>query len=840
MSHRSRFRFIARTLLVGGIALGLGTSASAQADDSLLFRRIASIPAFLNASIDAPSVAEIVAAARQGTLLVYTDALSGRIGFVDITDPAAPVADGAIVTDGEPTSVAVLGDYALAVVNTSKNFVKTSGVVLVIDVNTRGVVAEIPLDGQPDAIALSKDGRFAAIAIENERDEGLGNGQPPQAPGGFLAILDLIGAPAEWTVRNVDLAGVPTLFPEDPEPEFVAINDANVVVITLQENNHIALVDLETGLVTGHFPAGAVDLGKIDVANNNLIELTGVKPNVAREPDAIAWISDRAFATANEGDLFGGSRGFTIFGDDGSVLFDAGHEYEWLAVRVAQYPDQRSGSKGTEPEGLTYAEFEGASGPERLLFVAAERGSFVAVYRLPGECLGDVSGDGAVDGADLSIVLGAWGSSNPGSADLDGDGAVTAADVAVLLGQWGYCPVTPEFVQVLPSAARPEGLLAIPERNLFVTASELDDRAGKVRSTITIYQGGTESTYPSFTSVDRPDGSPMPWGALSGFIADAKDDGTVYAIHDNIYRRTRIFTIDVSTTPGVIQAELPLSDPSGLLLTALSELKAELPNTPSFNPASFTNADGTVNVDGEGIAIAQGGGFWIAHEGGGNLVDGVSNPASFPFLSPNMLIKAGTDGTITDVVLLPLDLTRNQLRFGFEGVASVEENGIEIVYVCFQREWPAAGDAPNLAKIGRYDTSTGAWSFASYPLDLPTSPNGGWVGVSEITALGDGEFVVIERDDQAGSDARVKRLYTYSLAGIGFSQLEGGPLPVVAKTLARDLVAQGDFDAGVILEKIESTAVLSNGRTLVITDNDGVGNTSGETRMLDLGILFPR
>jgi len=50
----------------------------------------------------------------------------------------------------------------------------------------------------------------------------------------------------------------------------------------------------------------------------------------------------------------------------------------------------------------------------------------------------DLNGDGAVGGADLAIMLGAWGSC-PGSwcaADLNGDGIVGGADLATLLSAW--------------------------------------------------------------------------------------------------------------------------------------------------------------------------------------------------------------------------------------------------------------------------------------------------------------------------------------------------------------------------------------------------------------------
>ncbi|MDG2029362.1 MAG: hypothetical protein P8J45_00005, partial [Phycisphaerales bacterium] len=58
-------------------------------------------------------------------------------------------------------------------------------------------------------------------------------------------------------------------------------------------------------------------------------------------------------------------------------------------------------------------------------------------------CPADIDGSGSVDGADLSMLLGAWGvCTDPGDcpADIDGDGAVTGADLSMLLGAWGACP----------------------------------------------------------------------------------------------------------------------------------------------------------------------------------------------------------------------------------------------------------------------------------------------------------------------------------------------------------------------------------------------------------------
>ncbi|MFM7799579.1 MAG: hypothetical protein ACKPBA_11445 [Planctomycetota bacterium] len=57
-------------------------------------------------------------------------------------------------------------------------------------------------------------------------------------------------------------------------------------------------------------------------------------------------------------------------------------------------------------------------------------------------CPGDLDGDGSVGGADLGLLLGAWGAcpGTPCLGDLNLDGEVNGADLGLLLGQWGPCP----------------------------------------------------------------------------------------------------------------------------------------------------------------------------------------------------------------------------------------------------------------------------------------------------------------------------------------------------------------------------------------------------------------
>ncbi|MCA9284785.1 MAG: right-handed parallel beta-helix repeat-containing protein [Phycisphaerales bacterium] len=60
---------------------------------------------------------------------------------------------------------------------------------------------------------------------------------------------------------------------------------------------------------------------------------------------------------------------------------------------------------------------------------------------MPAQCVGDLTDDQVVDGADLGILLGLWGPCPGCAADLNDDGQVNGADLGILLGAWGPCPL---------------------------------------------------------------------------------------------------------------------------------------------------------------------------------------------------------------------------------------------------------------------------------------------------------------------------------------------------------------------------------------------------------------
>lgn len=489
-----------RAALTAALLASVAVPASAEQ----VFNRIASFPVASNLpkGEDKPTSSEIITATADGNTLIYSDAPGGTIGFIDITDAKAPKAGGSIAIDGEPNSVAAAGPKVLITIDKTKDLTKPAGQLGVIDIASKKLEATCDLGGQPDSVVVAPDGTFAAIAIENQRDEELNDGALPQLPAGELLIVSLKnGVPVCDSIRHVDVTGLATVAPEDPEPEFVNINANGEIALTLQENNHVIIIDSKTAKVTSHFTAGTVDLEGVDAKTDGSLNFSGKLTAVPREPDAVKWLGTDRLVIANEGDYKGGSRGFTIFDRSGKVVFDAGMTLEHEIARLGHFPEKRAKNKGIEPEGMEAAVFNG----QQYFFVLSERGSMIAVYKDTG--------------------------------------------------------ATPELVQLLPSGISPEGAVAIPGRNLLASANEADlGEDGGARSYVMLYElAEGEKTYPTLKSNDI-DGKVVGWGALSGLVGDAEKDGTFYAVSDSVYAmQPSIFTIDATKKPAEITSVLGIT-----------------------------------------------------------------------------------------------------------------------------------------------------------------------------------------------------------------------------------------------------------------------------------------
>lgn len=723
--------------LTTALAALLAASTASTASAEPVFNRVASFAVADNLSADADkksvTSAEIITASEDGNLLVYSDSPLKAIGFIDITDPRAPKAGGILSFEGEPTSVAIAGAKALVAVNTRESFVKPSGFLATVDLATKTMDAACDLGGQPDSVAINKDKTLAAIAIENERDEDVNDGQIPQLPAGDLVIVSLKdGAPDCASIKHVTLTGLANVAGDDPEPEFVAFNSQDEIALTLQENNHIIIIDGTTGVVKTHFSAGTTNLSGVDAKRDGALAFTGELKDVKREPDAVKWLDDNRLVIANEGDYQGGARGFTIFDKTGKVLFESGTSFEHAAAALGHYPDKRSSAKGIEPEGLEAATF----GEDKLFFVLAERASVVGVYK------------------------------------------DTGAD--------------PELKQILPSGVSPEGAVAIPGRNLLATANEVDlVEDGGARSHVMIYERaeGT-AAYPQIASAEK-DGVPLGFGALSGLAAIKDKPGMLHAVNDSVYSsQPRIFTIDATKSPALITEALTI--------------------TRDGAPAQKLDIEGITN-DGEG-------GFWLASEG-----DAAK-------LYANALIHVNAKGQIKAEIALPEELRASEIRSGFEGITSVGEGDDRTLWMAVQREWK--GDEKGFVKLLSYNPASKQWGAVRYPLEKTEE---GWVGLSEITVHGDHAYI-IERDNLIGNAAKLKKIYRVALADLKPAKL-GGELPVVEKEEVRDLIPDLKALGGYVVDKVEGFTVDAAGNGYVVTDNDGVDDSSGETLFFQIGTM---
>lgn len=673
--------------------------------------------------------AEIVSASDDGMTLVYTDSPLGVIGLVDIADPRMPKPLGNIDVGGEPTTAHFIGAKIFVGVDTSESFIAPSGKLVTVDLATRAVEAECDIGGQPDSVARSADGSFLAIAIENQRDEDVNDGAIPQMPAGYMVKMAIKDGVVDCAgQQRIAVTGLAEVGGDDPEPEFVDINDQGEIALTMQENNDIVVIGAD-GSIASHFSAGSVDLAGIDTKRDGKLDFSGSKDAVAREPDGIKWIDVDHFAIANEGDWQGGSRSFTIFNKDGSVVYESGPSLEQAIVAIGHYPEHRSHSKGVELESVEAGVFGGTP----LLFVGSERGSVIGVY--------DVSN-----------------------------------------------PAAPVLRQILPSGISPEGMVAIPQRNLFATANEVDLREdGLAPAHVMVYEFGEgTAAYPMITSAGSD--ALIGWGALSGLAADPAVAGRLYAVSDSVYAaQPRIFTIDALQTPARITAEMTV--------------------TRGGAPAQ--------KLDLEGIAADGQGGFWLASEGRSDR------------LIPHAIYRVNDKGEIKEEIGLPPELLDFEIRFGFEGI-TVDGDWL---WMAVQREW--RDDPKDMVKLVGYNTVEKTWGAVHYPLDAPAE--GAWVGLSEITRHGDW-FYIIERDNQIAGNASIKRLYRVAASAMVPADL-GSVLPVVSKELVRDMLPDLAVLNGYAVEKVEGFAVDAAGTGFVVTDNDGVDDSSGETLFWSIGAV---
>jgi Ca2+-binding RTX toxin-like protein len=295
-------------------------------------------------------VAPIGAATLAGAEITAFDATSkrffvtssGGLQIVDGSDPTAPalldtITLGEIGFGGDITNVAVRnGLVAFGVPAATKT---DPGRVYFADAATGDILGFVEVGALPDMLTFTPDGTKLLVANEGEP---LTAENVTTDPVGSISIIDLSAGVASATVVtagfadfNDDLAALKAAgvrfdagktVEQALEPEYIAVApDGSYALVTLQENNALARLDLTTNTITAIIPLGEKDYSLAENAgdfsdrdtpgssNAGLIKIRPEPVSGIYQPDAIAAYAaggQTYFVMANEGDAydnFGGS-----------------------------------------------------------------------------------------------------------------------------------------------------------------------------------------------------------------------------------------------------------------------------------------------------------------------------------------------------------------------------------------------------------------------------------------------------------------------------------------------------------------------------------------------------
>jgi hypothetical protein len=193
--------------------------------------------------------------------------------------------------------------------------------------------------------------------------------------------------------------------------------------------------DAPSGALPTGTRLGVRFMGPIRVWDGDSFELTSPSGALAGERLRLSFLTVNA--TSGDG---------PVPGFDLAVQSDGGW-HRHLSMTLLAAPGATAPEPGTYLAPLQlYSTAAGVEASEEFWLVlngGSDAASFAAALSaamdaMDPACTGDIDASGAVDGADLGVLLSSWGSSGP--ADLDLSGIVDGADLGMLLSAWGGCP----------------------------------------------------------------------------------------------------------------------------------------------------------------------------------------------------------------------------------------------------------------------------------------------------------------------------------------------------------------------------------------------------------------
>ncbi len=316
--------------LLFGIPLFWVSNSNAQISPKLLSRH--SVGSYFD-----QGAAEIVAYSSKNKRMFVTNNVTNSIHVVNITDPSSPVLFDTISLKpygSDVTSVACNGDYIGATVIDSTGKL-ANGKVVFFNAKTLAFVSQVKVGPNPDMLIFTKDGKKVLVANEGEPLDYVID------PEGSVSIINISNGISNLTNSNVVTAGFSAFnnvsidpkikitgklvdsatkstvvrnstVAEDLEPEYIAVSeDSKTAWITCQENNCVAILDIDSQKITKLLPLGFknhnLPANALDYTNQgSTISIDTVKVFGMYQPDQIYSYRVNGvnyFVTANEGDV---------------------------------------------------------------------------------------------------------------------------------------------------------------------------------------------------------------------------------------------------------------------------------------------------------------------------------------------------------------------------------------------------------------------------------------------------------------------------------------------------------------------------------------------------------
>ena len=267
--------------------------------------------------------AEITAYDAENQNLFVINGSTSTIDILDVRDPTNPSFIDAIAIEefgAGINSIAIKDGIVAAAIEGEA--ADDLGSIVFFD--TEGnVLNQVTVGALPDMVTFTPDGTKVLVANEGEPDED----DPTINPEGSVSIIDISGGVENASITTADFKafngqeaklrerGV-RIFPEenfanDVEPEFITVSpDGTQAFVTLQENNAVAVVNLETGKISEIQPLGLKDYSleenQLDASDeDDAIDIRNHPVFGLYQPDSIASYEaegETYYVTANEGD----------------------------------------------------------------------------------------------------------------------------------------------------------------------------------------------------------------------------------------------------------------------------------------------------------------------------------------------------------------------------------------------------------------------------------------------------------------------------------------------------------------------------------------------------------